>query len=73
LKREIVQIQKDLPKDWLPMIEVDQGGDRVVVFPLSPNDSEYKMVSARFDEHGGVPGAKIKQVIRNQNSNQHRL
>jgi hypothetical protein len=64
LKREIVQIQKDLPNDWMPMIEVDQGGDRAVVFPLLPNDIEYKIVSARFNENGGVANAKIQQVIR---------
>ncbi len=48
----------------MPMIEVDQGGDRAVVFPLLPNDSEYKIVSARFNENGGVANAKIQQVIR---------
>jgi hypothetical protein len=62
LKREIVLLRKDLPKGWMPMIEVEHGGDRAVVFPLSPSDKEYGVVRTRFKENGGVFGAKIQEV-----------
>ncbi len=44
------------------MIEVEKGGDRAVAFPLSPSDWEYRMARTRFDENGGVPGAKILEA-----------
>jgi hypothetical protein len=62
LKREIVQIRKNMPEGWMPMVEIEKGGDRAVAFPLSPSDKEYAMVRTRFEDNGGVVGAKIREV-----------
>ncbi len=45
----------------MPMIDISQGGHRVVCGPLSPEHSEYRLVSIYFNSHK-IQGATILEV-----------
>ena len=72
VKREVervaVRTRPGLPDNWLLMMDVEDGGERVVACPLQKHDEEYIQVLSRLESNGGVPGATFHEVSPFDNS-----